>query len=60
MPSFLLLVTVCAGAATLGANNLDASITLALGYLAASAVAGVGLVLKFKAEICPSTSAARS
>lgn len=56
MPSFLLLVAVCAGGATLGMNNLDVSMTLALGYLAASAAAGVGLVLKFKAEILAPSS----
>jgi hypothetical protein len=56
MPSYLLLVSICAGAATLGTNNLDVSMTLALGYLAAAGVAGVGLVLKFKAEILAGSS----
>ena len=51
MPSFLLLVIVCAGAGTLGANNLETSVSSAMGYLAASAVSGVGLVLRMKAAI---------
>ena len=57
MPSFLLLVTVCAGAATLGANNLDTSFTSAAGYLAVSAASGVGLVLRFKAALRHSSAA---
>jgi hypothetical protein len=51
MPSFLLLVAVCAGAATLGANNLETSVGSAAGYLAVSAASGVAMVLRFKAAL---------
>jgi hypothetical protein len=55
MPSFLLLVAVCAGAATLGANNLDSSMSSAVGYLATSAVSGVGVVLRFRSALRETT-----
>ncbi len=51
MPSFLFLVAVCAGAATLGANNLDTSVSSAAGYLATSALCGIGLVLRLLAAL---------
>jgi hypothetical protein len=49
MPSYALLVAVCAGAAALGIQA--ASLADASGYLAVSAASAVGMALRFKSEV---------
>jgi hypothetical protein len=51
MPSYALLVAVCAGAAALGAQAVETSLVGASGYLAVSVASAVGMALRFKTEV---------
>ena len=51
MPSYALLVAVCAGAAALGAQACETSLADASTYIAVSAASAVGMALRFRSEV---------
>jgi hypothetical protein len=51
MPSYALLVALCAGAAALFAQALETSMADASGYLAVSLASAAGVALRFRSEV---------